>query len=89
VKEFLIFFSSNNDPLLAVFRAHNRAAARARGIPKTVHIADVDVDTAPASDTRHWSKAGTIECVAVDSDTVIQRQRNPTPEQIDAMIDAV
>ena len=89
MKMFFIYYSRSNDPLLAVYKIHNRAAARARRIGKPVAVIEVDINTVTGATVNCYSGTGTIECVTADSAGCKDRARNPTPKRIDAMIDNV
>ena len=86
---FFIYHSRANDPLAAVQRIHNRAAAHARQAAKAVAIIDVDVDTAGPDLMNCYSHAGTIECVTAVDKGCKERAKNPPPARINAMIERV
>ena len=89
MKEFFIYYSRSNDPLVTVQRIHGRAAAHARKIPKTVSVIDVDLDSATGDVLNCHSQAGTIECVTAEDANCKERARNPSLSQINGMIDRV
>jgi hypothetical protein len=86
MKQFLIYFSKANTPLASVHRIHNRAAASARRLGKTVAINEVDLDSACAELLKCCTNAGSIECATADNGACRERIVNPSAPQIDAMI---
>jgi hypothetical protein len=87
MKRLIIYFSSGNDALGAVFTYHDFANNRARELHKPVLIGEVDIDLASDEDKKFWSGTQTIECVTVDTGALRERVVDPSLPRLGRMVE--
>lgn len=85
MNRFIVYYSRANDSGQFVTSCRQRAESRADETNKQLSTSEVDIDS--ESDLPFWSGNGTIECVAVADDEVVDRERNPPHPRIDNMVD--
>ncbi|MCI0623917.1 MAG: hypothetical protein L0387_20050 [Acidobacteria bacterium] len=88
-KQFLVFYSGNNDPLLTIEAYQHRALARSSSLSKPIFVLSIDVDIAASGQLLLWNGTRTIECVTADAGVMKAGRVNPTLIQIDQMIDTL
>lgn len=87
MNRFIVFYSRDNDARRVVRTYRRRAKSRADATDKQLSTSAVNVDLRSDPDEKFRSGRGTIECVSVADDNVVDREMNPTLDRIHEMVD--